>query len=67
MLDDSITEHIIEDRNVKTDNCPDEPEYDGDIVQLNVEQELYGEQSITDDSDDVMKNRDQEITKSHEI
>ena len=32
VLDDSITERKIEDRDVKTDNYPEEPEYDGDNV-----------------------------------
>ena len=53
MLDDYITEHKIEDRYVKTDKDPDEHDFDGSNVQLNVEQQSYGEQSITDDSDNV--------------
>ena len=66
MLDDSIAERKIEDRHDKT--CkPDEPEFDGDNVQLNVDQQSYGEQSITDDSDNVTKNCDEEITKAREI
>ena len=39
MLDDSITDRKIEDRHIKTDNDPDEPEFDGDNVQLNVEKQ----------------------------
>ena len=49
---------------------PDEPyeqEYDDDNVKMNVHQQLYGEQSITDDSDNVNKVYDQEITKAREI
>ena len=38
---------------------PDEPEVNGDNVQLNVYQKSYGEQSIDDDSDNVTKNHDQ--------
>ena len=50
MLDDSITERRIEDRHVRTDNDPDEPEYDGDIIQLNVDQLSYREHPFTNDS-----------------
>ena len=39
MLDDSITERKIEDRHDKTYKEPDEPELDGDNVQLNVDQQ----------------------------
>ena len=70
MLDDSITERKIEDRHEKMNkepDEPDEPEYDGDNVQMNVDQQSYGEQSITDDSDNVNKDCDQEITKAREI
>ena len=42
MLDDSIAEHKIKDRHVKTDKDPDEPEFDGGNVKLNVDQQLYG-------------------------
>ena len=48
MLDYSITERKIEDRHDKTYKEPDEPEFDVDNVQLNVGQQSYGEQSITD-------------------
>ena len=41
MLIDSITERKVEDRYVKTDNDPDEPEFDGSKVQLSVEQQSY--------------------------
>ena len=34
---------------------------------MNVDQKLYEEQAITDDSDNVTKNCDQEITKAREI
>ena len=34
---------------------------------MNVDQKSYGEQSITDDSDNVIKSCDQEITKAREI
>ena len=67
MLDDSITERKIEDQHAKTDNDPDEPEFDDDNVQLNVNQHSYGERSITDDSDNVTNNFDQEITKPRKI
>ena len=46
---------------------PDEPEYDGNILQMNVDQQSYGEKSITDESDNINKDCDQEITKSREI
>ena len=46
---------------------PDEPEYDGYNVQMNIDQQSYGEQSITDDSDNVNKDCDQEITRAREI
>ena len=67
MLDHSITESQIEDRQDETDREPDEPEFDGGNVQLNVDQQSYGEQSTTDDCDNVTKNCDQEITKAREI
>ena len=73
ILDDSITERKIEERLEKMNKEPDEPdepdvpEYDGDNVQMNVDQQLYGEQSITNDSDNVNKDCDQEITKAREI
>ena len=37
MLDDSVTERKIEDRHDNTDKDPDELEFDGDNVQLNVD------------------------------
>ena len=37
MLDDSITERKLEDRNSQTDKDPDEPEYEDSNVQLNVD------------------------------
>ena len=43
MLENSITERKIEDRHEKTDKDQDDPEYDGDNVQLNVDQQSYGE------------------------
>ena len=55
MLDDSITERRIEDRNAKSDKDPDEPEFDGENIQLNVDLQSCGEQSITDDIDNVTK------------
>ena len=42
----------------------DEPDYDGDNVQMNVDEQSYGEQSITEDSENVNKDCDQEITKA---
>ena len=64
MLDDSITELLVEDRNVKTDNDPDKPEYDSENVQLNVNQQSYGEQQVTDDISNMTKNRFQKITRA---
>ena len=46
---------------------PDEPEYDGKNARLNVDKQSYGEQSISDESENVTKTRDQEITKGLEI
>ena len=46
-LDGSITKRKIEDRHEKTikeTDEPEEPEYDGDNVQMNVDQYSYGEQ-----------------------
>ena len=62
-----MTKRKIEDCQVKTDNDPDEIEYDGYNVQLNIDQQSYGEQSIPDDSNRVTKNCDQEIKKTQEI
>ena len=67
MLDDSSTERNIEYQHVRTDNDPDEPEFDGGNVQLNVDQQSYEEQSFTDNSVNVTKNCDQEITKARKI
>ena len=39
MFEDSITERKIEDHHEKTNKDPDEPEYDNDNVQLNVDQQ----------------------------
>ena len=61
---------MIEERHKKMNNEPDEPgdpEYDGDHEQMNVDQQSYGEQSITDASYNVNKDCDQEITKTREI
>ena len=43
ILDDSITERKIEDRHDKIDKDPDEPEFDVDNLQLNVDQLSYRE------------------------
>ena len=48
------------------DNNPDEPEFDDDSAQLNLDQQSNGEKSITDDSNNVTKSLDQEITKEQE-
>ena len=63
-LDDSITEHKIEDLHDKTDKDLDEPEFDSDSVQLNADQQSYGEQSITDVSDNVNTESKQQSTIS---
>ena len=67
MFDDCITQRKVEDCHERTEKDPCEPEFDDDNVQLNVDQQLYGEQSITDDSDNITKTRDKEITKACEI
>ena len=67
MIDVSITERKIEDRHDKAYEEPNEPEVDDDSAQLNFELQSYGEQSITDDRDNVTKNYDQEIIKEREI
>ena len=67
ILDDSITERKIKYRHVKTYNDPYKPKFDDDHVQSSADQQSYGEQSITDDSENVTKNHDQEITKAREI
>ena len=64
MIDDTITEHRIEDLNVKKDRDPDEPEYDGVNIKLNIDKKSYREQSITDDRNIANKNCDQKITKA---
>ena len=55
------------ERNIKTGNDTDETEFDGDNVQLNVDQQSYRKQSITYDSGNVTKNCDQDITKARKI
>ena len=70
MLNESISERKIEDRHERIYKEPDErdeSEYEEYNVQLNVDQQSYGEQSITDDSDIANKDCDQEITKAPEI
>ena len=64
MLDHSITERKIEDRHFKTDNDPDDPEFNNDCAQITVDQLSYGEQSIIDVSDNVTRNWDTEVTKA---
>ena len=49
------------------DKKSDESEFDSDTVQLNVDPQSYGEQSITGERDNVTKNCDQEISKELEI
>ena len=69
MLSDSITKRKIEDRHEKMYKEPDEPEepeYDGDNVQMNADHHTYGEQSIIDNSENVNKNCDQ-ISQRHVI
>ena len=44
MLDDSIIEREIENRHDKTYQEPDELEFDGDSVQLNIDQQSHEEQ-----------------------
>ena len=67
MLGNSITERKIKDRHEKTYKKPDEPGFDSDKIQLNIDQRSYGEQSITNDSDNVNKDWDQEITMASEF
>ena len=43
------------------------PEYDGDNVQLNVDQQLHGKKSITYDSNNMTTTRGQEIIKAQKI
>ena len=49
MLDDSIAQRKIEDWHDKMYRETDESEIDGDNVQLNVDEQSYEEQLITDD------------------
>ena len=49
---------------VKPNKNLDDLEYDGDNVQLNVDHTSYGEQPISDDTYNVTRNCDQEITKA---
>ena len=67
MVDDSIAGPKIEEWYVRTDNDTNKPELDGDNEQLNVDQQSYGEQLITDGRNNVTKNCDQEITKAREM
>ena len=52
---------------MRTDNDRDEPEYDGDNIQLNSDKQSYGEKSTTHDNDNMNKNCDQEIIRAREI
>ena len=63
MLGDSTRETKIEDHHERTDRDPNEPEDNGNNVEFFVHQQSYGEPSITNDSDNVMKSRDQGIKK----
>ena len=56
MLDDFITERKIEDQHDKSYKEPDYPDLDGDNVQLNIDQQSYGEQTITNNNEDETKN-----------
>ena len=62
MLDDSTIERKIEDRSVKASQCPSEPKLVSENVQLNVDQHSYGEQAVTDNSNNVPKNCYRKIT-----
>ena len=52
----------IQDQHVKSENDPDESEFDGDNIQLNVDQKSYGK-TITDDRENVPKNCEQKNQK----
>ena len=67
MLDVSITKRKIGERHDKTEKDSDEPELDGDNVQLSIDQQPYGQQSITSDSYSMTMDCDLEITKGREI
>ena len=56
-----------QDEHDKIDKDVDESEFGGDSLQLNVGQQSFGEQSITDDSHNVTNNCDQEVSKAREI
>ena len=67
MLDDSSIKLKIEDRYVKMEKDPDEPECDGDNIQLHADQLSYREQRFTDDSENVTKNYDQKSLWNREV
>ena len=67
MLDDSITERKIKYPNVRTDNDPDEAEYDDDNIQLNIDQQSYRKPPLANDSEIVIKNYDQKIAWASDI
>ena len=64
MLDDAVTGRNIEDRHNKTEPEINSPLHDGNNVQQNVDSQSYGEQSVTDDSDNVQHDRNKEISKA---
>ena len=59
MIHDSITEGKMEDCDTITKRDSDEPEYNGDYVQLNVDHQSNEEQAVTNDSDRVTNSGDQ--------
>ena len=66
-LDDAKADRKIEDCHTKANPTEDEPTHDEKIVQLNFYSQPYGEQSATDDSDNMQKKHNKAIAKAREI
>ena len=67
VLGDSIADRGIEDFHTESASKEDEPAYDEKNIQLNVDYESYGEHSVTNESDSIQKERDEEIAKARKI
>ena len=67
VLYDAITEREIGDRHSEGTPKDGKPTYDEKKIQLNVNSQPYGEQSISADSDNVQKIREKEVAKATEI
>ena len=67
VLEDTIKDRDIEDRYNEAHIEDEEPIHWGENVQSNIDSQSYGEHSVTNDSDNVRKEYDDEINKARSI